>query len=193
MTSPLMTPDEVAERLRCSRKTLSAHVRNGDLKYIIIGHGKKRPRKMFAEADVGEFLKRRTRRETTDSIPHRSESDLDKEMFGSLERHDQRHDVRRGKSMVLLAAAAERLAISMKELLQRLEAAQIAVVGKGKRARITESDIERIARPSTRVVERSADNHERFRQFMFQRSARMLSQSTDAAGTVVPFRPRPKK
>lgn len=59
----LLTPAEVAARLRCSRKTLSAHVRAGDIRYIIVGHGKKRPRHMFTEADVEEFITRQTRRD----------------------------------------------------------------------------------------------------------------------------------
>lgn len=59
----LPTPAEVAARLRCSRKTLDAHVRAGDIRYIIIGHGKKRPRRMFTDADVNEFLDRQARRD----------------------------------------------------------------------------------------------------------------------------------
>lgn len=59
----LLTPAEVADRLRCSRKTVAEHVNNGDLKYVIIGRGKKRARRMFTEADVDEFIVRQTRRD----------------------------------------------------------------------------------------------------------------------------------
>ena len=59
----LRTPREVAERLRCSLRTLSDHVKAGHIKYIIVGHGKKRPRKMFTDADVEDFIERQTRRD----------------------------------------------------------------------------------------------------------------------------------
>lgn len=59
----LRTPLEVAQRLRCSRRTLDEHVRSGALRYISIGHGKKRQRKMFTDADVDEFIERQTRRD----------------------------------------------------------------------------------------------------------------------------------
>jgi len=59
----LRTPLEVAQRLRCSRRTLDEHVRCGALRYISIGHGKKRQRKMFTDADVDEFIERQTRRD----------------------------------------------------------------------------------------------------------------------------------
>lgn len=59
----LLTPAEVAARLRCSRKTLDAHVHAGDIRYVSIGHGKKRPRRMFTQADVEDFITRQTRRD----------------------------------------------------------------------------------------------------------------------------------
>lgn len=62
MTS-LLTPAEVAARLRCSRKTLDQHFRRGAIRYVSIGHGKKRPRRMFTDADVNEFIERQTRRD----------------------------------------------------------------------------------------------------------------------------------
>ena len=48
----LRTPAEAAARLGCSIKTLNGHVAAGALKYVIIGHGTKRPRKMFTDADL---------------------------------------------------------------------------------------------------------------------------------------------
>jgi hypothetical protein len=38
-------------------------VRNGEIRYVIIGRGKKRPRRMFTAADVEEFIQRQTRRD----------------------------------------------------------------------------------------------------------------------------------
>ena len=61
--SALRTPAEAAARLRVSRKTLTEHVRSGALRYVIIGCGSKRPRKMFTDADIEEFIERQTRRD----------------------------------------------------------------------------------------------------------------------------------
>jgi hypothetical protein len=58
----LRTAQEAAARLRCSTKTLNGHVRSGALRYVIIGCGSKRPRRMFTDADLDEFIERQTRR-----------------------------------------------------------------------------------------------------------------------------------
>src|SRR5215471_1470324 len=58
----LRTAAEVAARLRCSRKMLNGHVRSGAIRFVIIGCGTKRPRRMFKDADVEEFIERQTRR-----------------------------------------------------------------------------------------------------------------------------------
>src|SRR5215831_7084198 len=52
----LRTPAEAARKLRCSVKTLRAHVAAGDLRYVIIGKGTKRPRIRFTAADLDEFI-----------------------------------------------------------------------------------------------------------------------------------------
>src|SRR5262245_56491763 len=57
----LLTLAEVARRLRCSEKTLRAHLDAGDLRYVIIGKGTKRPRKMIAPADLDDFIAAQTR------------------------------------------------------------------------------------------------------------------------------------
>ena len=49
--------------------------------------------------------------------------------------------------MIPLARAARRLGISVDVLLERLAKRQIAVVGRGKGARITLADLERVAAP----------------------------------------------
>ena len=61
--SRLLTPAEVMERLRCSRKTLAGHVASGALRYVVIGLGKTRPRRMFTDDDVHAFIERQTRRD----------------------------------------------------------------------------------------------------------------------------------
>ena len=58
------TPREAATKLGCSIKTLNAHVAAGELRYMIKGHGKKRPRKMFADADLDEFIANQTRKDS---------------------------------------------------------------------------------------------------------------------------------
>jgi hypothetical protein len=57
------TPAEAAAKLGCSIKTLNGHVAAGALKYVIVGHGMKRPRKMFADADLDQFIAAQTRKD----------------------------------------------------------------------------------------------------------------------------------
>ena len=52
----LLTASEAAVKLRCSIKTFNGYVAAGALKYVTIGHGTKRPRKMFTDADLDEFI-----------------------------------------------------------------------------------------------------------------------------------------
>ena len=59
----LLTPAEAARKLRCSIKTLNAHVAAGDLCYVIIGKGTKRPRRMYAAADLDAFIANQTRKD----------------------------------------------------------------------------------------------------------------------------------
>ena len=60
----LLTSTEAARKLGISIKTLDEHVAAGELRYIIIGQGKKRPRRRFADADVNEFITNQTRKES---------------------------------------------------------------------------------------------------------------------------------
>ena len=57
----LRTPAEAAAKLGCSVKTLNGHVAARAVKYVIIGHGTKRPRKMFTDADLNQFITNQTR------------------------------------------------------------------------------------------------------------------------------------
>src|SRR5215831_3272705 len=60
----LRTPAEAAAKLACSIKTLNGHVASGALRYVIIGHGTKRPRRMFADADLAEFINNQSRKDS---------------------------------------------------------------------------------------------------------------------------------
>src|SRR5262245_19227351 len=59
----LKTTEQAATKLGCSIKTLNGHVASGTLPYVQIGHGKKRPRKMFTDADLNAFVANQTRKE----------------------------------------------------------------------------------------------------------------------------------
>src|SRR6266576_2774657 len=59
----LLTSKEAAARLACSVKTLNGYVEAGALRYVAIGHGKKRPRKMFTDADLTAFIEAQTRKD----------------------------------------------------------------------------------------------------------------------------------
>jgi hypothetical protein len=59
----LRTPTEAARKLGCSIKTLNGHIESGALSYVIIGHGKKRPRRMFTDADLDNFVATKTRKD----------------------------------------------------------------------------------------------------------------------------------
>src|SRR5262245_10387422 len=60
----LLTTAQAAAKLGCSVKTLNAHVANGDLKYVVIGRGSKRPRRYFTDADLNEFITVQTRKDS---------------------------------------------------------------------------------------------------------------------------------
>ena len=57
------TTAEAAARLRCSIKTLKGYVETGALRYVAMGHGTKRRRRMFTDADINEFIASQTRRD----------------------------------------------------------------------------------------------------------------------------------
>jgi hypothetical protein len=59
----LRTPHEAARKLRISMKTLKGHVLSGALRYIAIGHGRERPRRMFTDADLDEFVANQKRKD----------------------------------------------------------------------------------------------------------------------------------
>jgi hypothetical protein len=59
----LRTEREGAARLGCSIKTFKGHVKSGALKYVTIGHGTKRQRRMFTDVDLDEFIANQTRKD----------------------------------------------------------------------------------------------------------------------------------
>ena len=52
-----------AEKLSCSIKTLRGHIASGALKYVAVGHGTKRQRRMLTDADLNEFISNQTRKD----------------------------------------------------------------------------------------------------------------------------------
>src|SRR5262245_6788049 len=61
----LKTPEQAAEYLQCSPKQVHAHCKSGELRYVDIGCGCKRPRRRFTDADLIDFAERRARRESS--------------------------------------------------------------------------------------------------------------------------------
>jgi helix-turn-helix protein len=59
----LRTPDEAARKLGCSVKTLNGHLASGALRYVLIGHGRKRRRMMFTDRDIDDFIANQTRKD----------------------------------------------------------------------------------------------------------------------------------
>jgi hypothetical protein len=80
----LKTAAQAAAKLNCSIKTLNAHVAVGDLRYVIIGKGMKRPRRMFTDADINEFVSNQTRKDvpcpsiSTETAAHRISTSIPK-------------------------------------------------------------------------------------------------------------------
>jgi hypothetical protein len=65
-TSPpdgLLTRAEAAHRLRCTVKTLNRYIASGALRYVPIGHGTKRQRKMFKAAYLDDFIANQARKD----------------------------------------------------------------------------------------------------------------------------------
>src|SRR4051812_34280885 len=66
--SVLLTHHDTARRLGITKEQLTAFVQDGEIAYINVGRGKKRPRRRYTEQDISEFLERRRRREACLSI-----------------------------------------------------------------------------------------------------------------------------
>jgi hypothetical protein len=90
--------------------------------------------------------------------------------------------------MVTIEKAAMRLSIPVEVLLERAAERRIAIVGRGKRARITEADIDLIRKP----VIQAGPVAPRLREFASERSVGRLIDYWPN-GKVVPYRPKPKR
>ena len=65
--SPLLKPAEMAAQLRISEKQLADLVRDGEVGFVNVGRGKKKPRILFTQADRDEFIERRRARKSPPS------------------------------------------------------------------------------------------------------------------------------
>jgi hypothetical protein len=68
----LRTAAQAAAKLNMSVKTLTGHVASGALGYVIIGHGKKRPRKRFTDSDLDAFIANQTRKDSPSCLSTKS-------------------------------------------------------------------------------------------------------------------------
>jgi|SRR5216683_1011270 len=53
-----------AIKLNVTAEKVRAFVRDGDLKYINVGHGSKKPRYRFTDSDINELIEKRKQQET---------------------------------------------------------------------------------------------------------------------------------
>ena len=97
----LRTPAEAARKLGCSTKTLLGYVKSGALKYVAIGHGKRRTRKMFSDADLAEFIQVQTRKDApcpsirTETAARRSSISTSRsKVLGFMEARSRRRDAK---------------------------------------------------------------------------------------------------
>ncbi|WP_409530316.1 helix-turn-helix domain-containing protein [Shinella sp.] len=63
ISTDLLTPDQAAQLLTISTKTLRAHVKAGEIAFIPTGRGEKRVRMGFARKDILDFIESRRKRE----------------------------------------------------------------------------------------------------------------------------------
>ena len=78
----LLTLDDAAQHLNVTSDQVTAFVQDGELRYINVGRGKKRPRMRFTVADLDEFIEARRRRDvacqSTRNPTHRSTTSTSK-------------------------------------------------------------------------------------------------------------------
>src|ERR1700737_5245030 len=75
----LLNRKQAAKKLDISEDQVTGLVLDGELPYITVGRGKKRPRMRFTEEDIEELIARRRRREpclSTSPKSHRSTSTI---------------------------------------------------------------------------------------------------------------------
>jgi hypothetical protein len=59
----LVSPRTAAAELKMSVATLTGHAKDGEIRYISVGRGKKNVRRMYRRSDIEEFKQRRARRD----------------------------------------------------------------------------------------------------------------------------------
>ncbi|WP_436081863.1 helix-turn-helix domain-containing protein [Pararhizobium sp. LjRoot235] len=69
MDHDLLTPAEAASILTISTKTLRGHVKAGEIAFIPLGRGEKRPRVGFDRKDILDFINRRRMRQCPPTSP----------------------------------------------------------------------------------------------------------------------------
>jgi hypothetical protein len=97
----LKTAAQAAAKLNCSIKTLFGHVASGVLRYVDVGHGRKRRRIRFTDADLNEFIANQTRKVTpcpsrrTETAARRISTSTSKcEVIGFTARRNARRDAK---------------------------------------------------------------------------------------------------
>jgi hypothetical protein len=97
----LLTQREAAARIGIAEKTLRGHVDSGALRYVLIGHGTKRPRKMFAASDLQEFIANQTRKDapvwqsSKTKVRHSGDTTSRSEIIGFTARRSARPSAKR--------------------------------------------------------------------------------------------------
>jgi Helix-turn-helix domain len=100
----LLTRVEAADLLKISPEQLADHVRDGELSYINVGRGLKRPRMRFTEADLAEFIERRRKRRgvacpsTSPRNRLSTASTSSSKVIGFMAQRAARHDAKRKPS-----------------------------------------------------------------------------------------------
>lgn len=74
MSELLWKPPRAAQELGISVKTLLEHVRAGEIVYVPLGQGTKRPRMAFIPDDVRAFVEQRRRRDASCQSTSRSKA-----------------------------------------------------------------------------------------------------------------------
>ena len=70
--TPLMTMEEAAAYLHIAPRTLRDHIARGEIRYVAVGGGRGRPRKLFTEDDIQDFVRRQSRMQPCPSTAGRA-------------------------------------------------------------------------------------------------------------------------
>ena len=67
---PLRTPAEAAQRLNVTPEQVIGFAHDGELHYVNVGRGSKRPRYRFTDADIDELIEKRKQRGAYVGLPN---------------------------------------------------------------------------------------------------------------------------